>query len=123
MAADVSKAADVDALISSAVTEFGRLDIMVNNAGVEKKMPFLETPEDYWDLVVGINLKGPFLCAKAAANQMVKQGGGGRIINISSIHEDLPMPTNAPYCATKGGLRMLTRTICLELAPLWDHRQ
>ncbi len=117
VAADVSKAADVDALISGAVTEFGRLDIMVNNAGIEKKMPFLETPEDYWDLVVSINLKGPFLCAKAAANQMVKQGGGGRIINTSSVHEDLPMPTNAPYCATKGGLRMLTRTICLELAP------
>ena len=64
-----------------------------------------------------VNLQGPFLCAQAAARRMVQQGGGGRIINISSVHEDLPMPTNAPYCATKGALRMLTRTIAVELAP------
>jgi glucose 1-dehydrogenase len=115
--ADVSQAKDVDSLISSAVAHFGRLDIMLNNAGVEKKMPFVDTPEDYWDFVVSVNLKGPFLCSKAAARQMIAQGNGGRIINISSVHEDLPMPTNAPYCATKGGLRMLMRTIAVELAP------
>ncbi|GAC1438046.1 MAG: SDR family oxidoreductase [Chloroflexota bacterium] len=117
VSADVTKAAEVDALIAAAVSHYGRLDIFVNNAGVEKKMPFVETPEDYWDFVVAVNLKGPFLCSKAAARQMIAQGGGGRIINISSVHEDLPMPTNAPYCATKGGLRMLMRTICVELAP------
>ena len=117
VAADVSKSDQVDALIAAAVSQFGRLDIMVNNAGVEKKMPFVDTPEDYWDFVISINLKGPFLCSKAAARQMIAQSGGGRIINISSVHEDLPMPTNAPYCATKGGLRMLMRTICVELAP------
>jgi glucose 1-dehydrogenase len=64
-----------------------------------------------------VNLTGPFLCSQAAARQMIQQGKGGRIINISSIHEDLPMPSNAPYCTTKGGLRMLMRTIAVELAP------
>ena len=67
--------------------------------------------------MIEVDLTGPWLCAQAAAQQMVKQGGGGRIINISSVHEDLPMPTNAPYCAAKGGLRMLMRTIAVELAP------
>jgi glucose 1-dehydrogenase len=69
-----------------------------------------------WNKVIAVNLTGPWICSQVAAQQMVKQGGGGRIINISSVHEDLPMPTNAPYCATKGGLRMMTRTLCLELA-------
>ena len=64
-----------------------------------------------------MDLTGPFLCAQAAAKAMIRQATGGRIINISSIHEDLPMPTNAPYCAAKGGLRMLMRTIAVELAP------
>ncbi len=116
-AADISKSADVTNLIQYAVSTFGRLDIFVNNAGLEQKMPFLDTPESYWDLVMSVNLKGPFLCSQAAARQMVAQGNGGRIINISSVHEDLPMPTNAPYCVSKGGLRMLMRTICVELAP------
>jgi glucose 1-dehydrogenase len=66
--------------------------------------------------ILAVNLVGPFLVAQAAARQMIQQGQGGRIINISSIHEDLPMPTNAAYCASKGGLRMLTRTIAVELA-------
>src|ERR1700733_11968751 len=66
---------------------------------------------------MAVNLTGPFLCSQAAARQMIQQGKGGRIINISSVHEDLPMPTNAPYCAAKGGLRMLMRTMAVELAP------
>ncbi len=66
--------------------------------------------------IINVNLIGPFLVAQAAARQMIKQGGGGRIINISSVHEDLPMPTNSVYCASKGGLRMLMRTACVELA-------
>ena len=66
---------------------------------------------------MAVNLTGPFLCSQAAAKQMIAQGNGGRIINISSIHEDLPLLTNAPYCASKGGLRMLMRTIAVELAP------
>jgi glucose 1-dehydrogenase len=117
VAADVTDAAQVDMLVAEAVKEFGRLDVLVNNAGFEKKTPFLETPSSQWNEVVAINLTGPFLCSQRAAKQMVAQGGGGRIVNVSSVHEDLPMPTNSPYCAAKGGLRMLMRTIALELAP------
>ncbi|MGO8793691.1 MAG: SDR family oxidoreductase [Candidatus Sulfotelmatobacter sp.] len=115
--ADVSDPAQVQNLIDQTVSTFGRLDILVNNAGVEFKHPFLEFPLDLWQKIIAIDLTGPFLCAQAAARQMVRQGAGGRIINISSVHEDLPMPTNAPYCAAKGGLRMLMRTMAVELAP------
>lgn len=93
------------------------MDVFVNNAGIEQEEPFLEIPEDVWDRVIAVDLKGPWLCSQAAAKQMVAQGSGGRIINISSVHEDMTMPTNAPYCAAKGGLRMLMRTIAVELAP------
>jgi glucose 1-dehydrogenase len=117
VAADVSDAAQVDMLVEHAVKTFGRIDIFVNNAGIEHEFPFLETPKSEWDKVIAVNLTGPFLCSQRAAKQMVAQGGGGRIINVSSVHEDLPMPTNSPYCAAKGGLRMLMRTIAVELAP------
>jgi glucose 1-dehydrogenase len=80
-------------------------------------MPFLQTSLEVWNKVIAINLTGPWLGCREAAEQMVSQGSLGRIINISSVHEDLPMPTNSPYCAAKGGLRMLTRTIAVELAP------
>jgi glucose 1-dehydrogenase len=115
--ADISNPADVDSLIQKTIAAFGNLDIFVNNAGIEKKIPFVEFPLNTWQKILAVNLTGPFLCCQAAAKQMIQQGNGGRIINISSIHEDLPMPTNAPYCASKGGLRMLMRTIAVELAP------
>lgn len=114
--ADVSDPGDVRNLVARAVEEFGRLDVMVNNAGVEEKMPFLETPFEVWSRVVAVNLTGAWLGCQEAARRMVEQGGG-RIINVSSVHEDRPMPTNSPYCAAKGGLRMLMRTIAVELAP------
>jgi glucose 1-dehydrogenase len=114
--ADVSKPDDVKALVGRTVQRFGRLDVMVNNAGVERKMPFLETPIEVWQEIIAVNLTGPWLGCQEAARQMVSQGGPGRIINVSSVHEDLAMPTNSPYCAAKGGLRMLTRTIAVELA-------
>jgi len=117
VAADVSDERQVEMLVAHAVERFGRLDIFVNNAGVERERPFLETSKADWDEVIAVNLTGPFLCSKRAAQQMVAQGGGGRIINVSSVHEDLPMPINSPYCAAKGGLRMLMRTIAVELAP------
>ncbi|MGH9502685.1 MAG: SDR family oxidoreductase [Terriglobales bacterium] len=117
IAGDVSDPAQVQSLIEQTVAKYGRLDILVNNAGIEFKHPFLEYPLDLWHKVIAVDLTGPWLCAQAAARQMVKQGNGGRIINISSVHEDLPMPTNAAYCAAKGGLRMLMRTIAVELAP------
>jgi glucose 1-dehydrogenase len=117
VAADVSNADQVNQLVQKTVETFGRLDILVNNAGLEYKRPFTEFPLELWQKILAVDLTGPFLCAQAAAKQMIRQGEGGRIINISSVHEDLPMPTNAPYCAAKGGLRMLMRTIAVELAP------
>jgi len=116
VAADVSKPDQVAALIDTTVKQFGKLDIVVNNAGIETKAPFVDYPIADLQKILAVNLVGPFIVSQTAARQMIKQGNGGRIINISSIHEDLPMPTNAAYCASKGGLRMLTRTICVELA-------
>ena len=107
----------MDSFIQKTVAAFGKLDIFVNNAGIEKKISFVEYPLSVWEKIIAVNLTGPFLCCQAAAKQMIQQGKGGRIVNISSIHEDLPMPTNAPYCTSKGGLRMLMRTIAVELAP------
>jgi glucose 1-dehydrogenase len=115
--ADISHPNDINDLIQKTIAAYGKLDIFVNNAGIEKKFAFVDFPLEEWQKIMAVNLTGSFLCAQAAAKQMIQQGNGGRIINISSIHEDLPMPTNAPYCATKGGLRMLMRTIAVELAP------
>ncbi len=114
--ADVSNPDQVQHLVNSAVQAYGRLDILVNNAGIESKFPFVDYPIDKVRKIIEVNLIGPYLVAQAAAKQMIQQGQGGRIINISSVHEDLPMPTNSAYCAAKGGLRMLTRTIAVELA-------
>jgi glucose 1-dehydrogenase len=116
VAADVSKPEEVKRLLDETVSAFGRLDIVVNNAGIEKKVAFVDYALEELDKILAVNLVGPFLVAQAAARRMIAQGGGGRIINISSVHEDLPMPGNAAYCASKGGLRMLTRTIAVELA-------
>ena len=115
--ADVSKVDEVRLLIEETVKAFGRLDVMVNNAGVETRTSILDTTESQYDRVMDINLKGAFFSTQAAARQMIQQGNGGRIINISSIHEDWPMPGNTPYCLSKGGMRMLTRTAGIELAP------
>jgi glucose 1-dehydrogenase len=115
--ADVSDPKEVEAMVQQAVGTFGRLDIMVNNAGMERKMPFLQTPFEVWQETIAVNLTGAWLGCQAAAKQMAAQDEGGRIINVSSVHEDLAMPTNSPYCATKGGVRMLMRTLAVELAP------
>src|SRR5436305_5277754 len=115
--ADVSKLADLQKLIDAAVGKFGRLDIMVNNAGIETRTSVLDTTESQYDRVLAINLKSAFFGTQIAAKQMIKQGGGGRIINISSVHEDWPMPGNTAYCLSKGGMRMLTRTAGVELGP------
>jgi glucose 1-dehydrogenase len=115
--ADVSKVDDLQRLIDAAVKAFGRLDILVNNAGVETRTSILDTTEDQYDEVLDINLKSAFFGTQLAARQMIAQGGGGRIINMTSVHEDWPMPGNTPYCLSKGGMRMLTRTAGVELAP------
>ena len=115
--ADVSRIAELQALIDATVAKFGRVDIMVNNAGVETRTSVLDTTEDQYDKVLAINLKSAFFGTQIAARQMIAQGGGGRIINITSVHEDWPMPGNTAYCLAKGGMRMLTRTAGVELAP------
>jgi glucose 1-dehydrogenase len=114
--ADVSKVADLQRLVDSTVKRFGRLDVMVNNAGVETRTGVLDTTEAQYEKVLQISLKSAFFGTQLAAKQMIKQGGGGRIINITSIHEDWPMPGNIAYCLSKGGMRMLTRTAGVELA-------
>ena len=103
-------------LIQQTVATFGRLDMLVNNAGIEEPAPFLSVDEASWERQIAVDLKGPYFATQAAAKQMAAQGGGGVIINISSVHEELPMVGNAVYCAAKGGLRMLTRTLATELA-------
>src|SRR5581483_8628363 len=114
---DVSAESDADALVRRAAERFGTLDVLVNNAGIEKAQPFVDTPVADWQRIMRVNLLGTFLCSRAAARAMIAAGRGGRIINISSVHEDLAMPKNAPYAASKGAIRMLMRTIALELAP------
>ncbi len=115
--ADVSKIEDLTTLVGTAVSTFGRLDIMVNNAGIETRTSILDTTEDQYERVMDINLKSAFFGTQLAAKQMIAQGGGGRIINMTSVHEDWPMPGNTAYCLSKGGMRMLTRTAGVELAP------
>jgi glucose 1-dehydrogenase len=115
--ADVSKVTDLQQLVGAAVQAFGRLDVMVNNAGVETRTSVLDTTEGQYEKVLEINLKSAFFGTQLAAKQMIAQGGGGRIINITSVHEDWPMPGNTAYCLSKGGVRMLTRTAGVELGP------
>ncbi|HUX70442.1 MAG TPA: glucose 1-dehydrogenase [Cellulomonadaceae bacterium] len=115
--ADVSKVADVQTMIRTAVQTYGRLDVLVNNAGIETRTSVLETTEDDFDTVMAVNLKSAFFGTQAAARQFVAQGGGGLILTVSSVHEDWPMPGNAAYCVSKGGIRMLTRTAGVELGP------
>ncbi|MDB4948192.1 MAG: short-chain dehydrogenase/reductase [Gemmatimonadetes bacterium] len=115
--ADVTRREDVDAMVAATVKAFGRLDIAVANAGIEIKRPFLEATDDEWARVIGVNLFGGYATAQAAARQMVAQGGGGRIVFMSSVHEDIPFPGYTSYCASKGGIRMLMRNIAIELAP------
>jgi glucose 1-dehydrogenase len=114
--ADVSKIPDLQKLVGAAVSKFGRLDVMVNNAGIETRTSVLDTTEAQYDEVLAVNLKSAFFGTQIAAKQMIKQGGGGRIINVTSVHEDWPMPGNTAYCLAKGGMRMLTRTAGVELA-------
>jgi glucose 1-dehydrogenase len=115
--ADVSKVADLQMLVDRTVEAFGRLDVVVNNAGIETRTSILDTTEGDYDKVMAINLKSAFFGTQIAARQMIAQGDGGRIINMSSVHEDWPMPGNTPYCLSKGGMRMLTRTAGVELGP------
>jgi glucose 1-dehydrogenase len=118
IAGDVGKVADDQRVIAEAVGQLGRVDILVNNAGVERRADFLDVSEADYDLVLHVNLKGVFFLTQAFARHVRERGDGGRTINISSVHEELPFPHFASYCASKGGLKMLMRDLAVELAPL-----
>ena len=116
--ADVSKVDAVRNLVDQSWKAFGSADILVNNAGMEKRSDFWETPEEDYDHVLGVNLKGPFFLTQAFVRRLREQKKPGRVINISSVHEDMAFPGFATYCASKGGLRMLMRDLAVELGPL-----
>jgi len=116
--ADVSRTEDLHRIIRTAVENFGRLDALVSNAGIETRTSLLETSEADFDKVLAVNLKSAFFGAQFAAQQFMAQGSGGLIVTISSTHEDWPMPGNVACCVAKGGAKMLTRTAGVELGPL-----
>jgi NAD(P)-dependent dehydrogenase (short-subunit alcohol dehydrogenase family) len=97
--------------------ELGGIGVLVNNAGTGSRRPVLEMEYEEWRSVLAVDLDGAFLCAQRAARRMAAQGGGGRIINVTSVHEEFPRVGSGPYCAAKGGLRMLARVLALELSP------
>ena len=115
--ADISKLADGQRFISETVSQLGGLDILVNNAGVEKRASFWDVTEADYDFVLNVNLKGLFFVTQAMVRYSMQARRPGKIINISSVHEDLPFPHFSSYCASKGGLKMLTRNLSIELAP------
>jgi len=115
--ADVSKLVEIQALINRGWAAFGSIDILVNNAGMEKKAAFWDVIEEDYDHVLGVNLKGPFFLTQAFVRRLRDVKKSGRIINISSVHEDMAFPGFASYCVSKGGLRMLMRTLAVELGP------
>lgn len=114
--ADASSTHDATRMVEATVAAFGRIDILVNNAGIYPIVPFLQVHQDLWDRVLDLNLKGTFFCSKAAAAEMIKQGHGGKIINLSSIDGIHPSGSAAHYSASKGGIIMLTKALALELA-------
>ncbi|CAM5229408.1 SDR family oxidoreductase OS=Stutzerimonas stutzeri OX=316 GN=CXK95_06060 PE=3 SV=1 [Stutzerimonas stutzeri] len=118
VAADVSRVEDCQRLVRESVAQLGRLDILVNNAGIQTQAGFLDASLEDYERVLAVNLRGPFFLAQAFARHLREAGHGGRIINNSSVHEELPHPNFASYCASKGGLKMLMRNLAIELAPL-----
>ena len=113
---DVSDRRQVEAMVALAVERFEGVDALVNNAGVETLVPFLELEEHAWDRIIGVNLKGAFLCGQAVARQMVDTGRAGRIVNITSVNAKIALKGQAHYTASKGGLLMLTKSMALDLA-------
>lgn len=116
--ADLGDFSAIQRLVDESIAHFGQLDLLVNNAGIEKRAPFLDVVEKDYDSVLDVNLKGVFFTAQRFAQHLRDTKRPGKIINISSVHEDLAFPHFASYCASKGGLRMLTRTLSVELASL-----
>ena len=113
--ADVGRLDEHDALIAAALGNFGRLDILVNNAAIDRREPFLEATPGHWDEVMAVDLKGPYFLAQKAARVMVASGGGA-ILNISSVHDEQAHRNNSLYTIAKGGIKLMTRCLALELA-------
>lgn len=114
---DVGIKEQVDATIDAVLERFGRIDVLINNAGIMRRYDFLDLPEEDFDAVIQTNLKSVFLCGQRVARHMVERGGGGAIVNMSSTSVIMTMPTISPYAASKGGISSLTRAMSLSLAP------
>jgi glucose 1-dehydrogenase len=115
---DVGKVADGQRFVADAVAALGQVDILVNNAGLERRADFWDVTEQDYDTVLNVNLKGPFFVTQAFVKHRMQAKAGGKVINISSVHEELPFPHFTSYCASKGGVKMMTRNLSIELAPL-----
>jgi NAD(P)-dependent dehydrogenase (short-subunit alcohol dehydrogenase family) len=113
---DLSRLPEAADVIDRLADTLGRMDVLVNNAGVGTRTPFLSLRLDTVRHVIDVDLVGPFLCGQRAARRMIAQGDGGRIVNVTSVHEHQPRVGAAPYCAAKGGLGLLTQVMALELA-------
>lgn len=116
--ADLSKVEDIRRLVNQSIEHFGRLDVLVNNAGLETHAPFWEVTEADYDKVLNVNLKGVFFAAQEMVKHLMATNRRGKIVNISSVHEELPFPNFTAYCASKGGVKMLTRNLAVELGSL-----
>jgi glucose 1-dehydrogenase len=116
--ADVSKESDCIRLIEETIKHFGRIDVLVNNAGIQEDIPLAETNLEEWYKIIAVDLTGPFICSREAVKYMRKQDNpkGGCIINISSVHQTIPKPHYIPYATSKAGIEMMTKTMALELA-------
>lgn len=118
VAGDIGAMSDVARAVQEGVAKFGRIDVLVNNAGVEHNAPFIDVTEADYDRVLDINLKGAFFITQAFVRHLRDTQRTGRIVNISSVHEELPFPHFTSYCASKGGMKMMMRNLAIELAPL-----
>lgn len=115
--ADVSREDDCVRLIGEAAKHYGRIDVLVNNAGIQQEVPFEETSTKVWSKIIAVDLTGPFICSREAVKHMKGQSPkGGCIINISSVHQEIPKPHYIPYATSKAGIEMMTKTMALELA-------
>lgn len=116
--ADLSKVEQINNLVQKSIDRFGKVDILVNNAGIEKRADFWDVTEADYDLVLNLNLKAVFFTTQAVVKHFMATDNKGKIINISSVHEELPFPHFTSYCASKGGVKMITRNLAVELGPM-----
>lgn len=118
VAGDIGSMTDIAKVVEQGVAKMGHIDVLVNNAGVEHNASFVDVTEEDYDRVLDINLKGAFFITQAFVRHLRDTQRGGRIVNISSVHEELPFPHFTSYCASKGGMKMMMRNLAIELAPL-----